>query len=126
GMYDVRLERAKGSLVARTQVADGARVVLDSREFGQAAPPDPTQRRGPAPSRPRYAVSGRNRVELIVGAWRAGRDAGIVTSGTTADVMGGLGFTHYVREDLAMTFTLAGAAVQEEATVTARSVTAGS
>jgi len=126
GTYDVRLEREKGSLVARTQVADGARVVLDAREFGQAAPPEPTQRRGPAPSLPRFAVSGRNRVELLVGAWRAGRDTGLVTSGTTADVMGGLGFTHYVREDLAMTFTLAGAAVQEEATVTTRTVTAAS
>ena len=126
GTYDVRLERDKGSLVARTEVVDGARVVLDAQKFGQAAAPDPTQRRGPAPSLPRFAVSGRNRVELIVGAWRAGRDVGIVTAGTTADVMGGLGFTHYVREDLAMTFTLAGAAVQEDATVTTRSVTAGS
>jgi hypothetical protein len=126
GIYDVRLEREKGSLMARTQVADGARVVLDAREFGQAAAPDPTQRRGPAPSRPRFAVAGRNRLELVMGMWRAGRDPGVVTAGTTADVLGGLGFTRWVREDLAMSFSMAGVAVQEEAIVSRSTVAAGS
>jgi hypothetical protein len=124
GIYDIRLEREKGSLVARTEVVDGARVVLDPRQFGQAAAPAPTQRRGGAPV-PRFAVAGRNRLELVTGMWRAGRDPGGVTAGTTADVMGGLGFTHYVREDLAMTFSLAGVAVQEGSSVSARGVAAG-
>jgi hypothetical protein len=57
GTFTTRASRARreGSLVARTQVADGARVVLDAREFGQAARAEPTQRRGPAPSLPRFA-----------------------------------------------------------------------
>jgi len=49
-----------------------------------------------------------------------------VTAGTTADVMGGLGFTHYLREDLAMSFSLMGVAVQDGASVSARGVFAGS
>ena len=126
GMYDVRLERDKGSLVARTEVVDGARVVLDPRQFGQAAASDPTRRRGAAPSQPRYAVSGRNRLEIVTGMWRAGRDPGGVTAGTTADVLGGVGFTRWVREDLAMSFSMAGVAVQEGAIVSRSTVAAGS
>src|SRR5262245_24180293 len=36
GTYEVRLELQKASLTARAQVADGARVVLDARQFGPA------------------------------------------------------------------------------------------
>ena len=127
GMYDVRLERDKGSLLARAEVVDGARVVLDPRQFGQAAAPDQTQRRGAAPApRPRFAVAGRNRLELVTGMWRAGGDGGGVTAGTTADLMGGFGFTHYLSENLAMSFLLSGIAVQEGTSVNSRGVAAGS
>jgi hypothetical protein len=124
GIYDVRLEREKGSLVARTQVADGARVVLDSREFGQAPPPDPTARRGGAP-RPRFAVSGRNRFELVTGTWRVGDPERSVTAGTDTDVMGGIAYTHYFREDLAVTLSLVGVGIQSGAVVSSRGVASG-
>ncbi len=42
GLYEVRLERSRGSLLARTEITDGSRVVLDQRQFGQTAPPEPT------------------------------------------------------------------------------------
>jgi hypothetical protein len=126
GVYDVRLEREKGSLMARAEVADGSRIVLEPRQFGLAPPAEPTERRGDVAARPRYAVSGRNRLELMVGMWRAGRDPGGVTAGTTADVLGGLGYTRWVREDLAMSFSIAGVAVQENAIVSGSRIAAGS
>src|SRR4029077_21006711 len=46
GAYDVRLERAKGSLAAKAEVTDGARVVLEPRQFGVAAVAEVTRRRG--------------------------------------------------------------------------------
>ena len=47
GTHEVRLERSRGSLARdEQQVADGSRVVLDQRQFGQTAPPEPTVQRG--------------------------------------------------------------------------------
>ena len=124
GMYDVRLERDKGALVARTEVLDGARVVLDPRQFGVAASSEPTQRRGDAP-RPRFAVAGRNRFELVTGMWRAGHDDARVTAGASSDVLGGIAYTHYMREDLAMTLSIFGVAVESGASVGDSGVAAG-
>jgi len=108
GSYAVRLELQKSPLVASVQVADGAKVVIDRAQFGPAAL-EATRRRGDA-STPRFAVEGRDRVELGWGFWRAAGSgttgvsgATVITSSATDD-SGGIQFTHYMRENLAMTF----------------------
>ena len=66
GTYEVRVEREKGSVTARAEVVDGARVAIDPRQFGPVAM-EPTRRRGDST---RYAVAGRNRIEMRLGSWR--------------------------------------------------------
>ena len=125
GAYDVRVEREKASLTARTEVADGAHVTLDARQFGPAAL-EPTQRRGDV--QPRLAVAGRNRVELRTGIWRvrdAGATTGTVISGDAVDAFGGIAFTKYVREDLAVTLTMDGVGIESHASVSAAGVSTG-
>src|SRR5580765_4901592 len=78
GTYDVRVERDKESLTMRAEVADGARVLLEPRQFGPAAT-EPTRRRGDE-QQSRYAVSGRNRIELLSGMWRSADGGATVTT----------------------------------------------
>jgi hypothetical protein len=68
GAYEVRVEIQKSSLVVKTQVADGARVALEPRQFGPAAV-EATRLRGDIDAG-RLAVAGRNRLELRFGMWR--------------------------------------------------------
>jgi hypothetical protein len=103
GTYEVRVERAKESLTTRADVPDGARVTIDPRQFGPAAI-EPTQRRGAVES-PRFAVQGRNRIEARSGMWRSGKGAPVTVGSSALDVFGGLQYTRYVREDLAVTFS---------------------
>ena len=113
GAYEVRVERPKASLIAKTQVADGARVVLQAREFG-ATSVETTQRRGnePAPAAPpRYALDGRNRLSLLMGMWRTGGD--------------GFEYTRFVREDLAVTVGMEGFGVQSGVSTGPRGTSAG-
>ena len=105
GDYEVRVEREKGSFVSKATVGDGGRTIVDSRQFGPAAL-EPTQRRG-AEVKPRYAVAGRNRIEMRVGSWSKGDNGATVTTGIIGlDAFGGFGYTRYVREDLAVTFSV--------------------
>src|SRR5215471_3798308 len=60
GRYDIRVERDRQSLTTRADVASDARVVLELSQFGLAAAPEPTRRRGD--EQPRLAVAGRNRL----------------------------------------------------------------
>lgn len=90
GTYDIRLEREKESLAARTEITDGSRVVLDPRQFGQAPAPEPTARRGDTPPPPPHAVSGRNRLDLVLGMWdlhTVDASALVVSADTAANVM---------------------------------------
>jgi uncharacterized caspase-like protein len=109
GTYDVRIEREKGALTANTAITDGSRIVLAASQFGVAAI-EPAQSRGGPPIL-RYAVAGRNRLELLAGMWRSGdmSSRATVTAGFTAtDAFGGLRYTRYVRENLAVTFSISG------------------
>jgi len=100
GAYDVHVEHDTTSRVAKTQIAAGARVTLDARQFG-AAPREPTRLRG-GPEVSRFALKGRSRFALTSGLW--GSSGSIVVLGHRAfDVFGGGQFSHYVREDLAIT-----------------------
>jgi hypothetical protein len=117
GSYEVRLERDRESLVARTDVTDGSRVVLDPRQFGQASPSEPTARRGDVPLPRPHAMSGRNRLDLVLGMRNLhtfDNASGIVASETAADFMGGIRYAHYMNERVAMAFELSGAAVASD------------
>ena len=110
GAYEVRIEQTKGSLLAKTQIADGGRVVLEPRQFGVTTV-EATRPRGGAESG-RFAVAGRHRIELQAGMWQmaASHDTVNIGSGSIDEVVG-LNYTHYVREDLGMTMGVQTAAV---------------
>jgi len=104
GVYEVRVEREKTALLAKTTVGDGARLVIDHTQFGPTRL-EPTRARGDVPVMP-YAVAGRNRLDLRIGMWRTG-GGGTVSSGVSSgDVVAGLQYTRYFNENLAMTFGL--------------------
>jgi caspase domain-containing protein len=124
GVYEIRVERDKGSFSAKAQVPDGGRFVLEARQFGPAAIEATRRRGGPTPGF-RYAVAGRNRIDLRVGMWRTGGDD-IATSGASSDILGGLQYTRYISERLAMTFAIDGVAVEAGSMVTMQGAFSGS
>ena len=130
GTYDVRVERTKGSLTARTDVADGARVVLDARQFGPAAVAEATRRRGderPVADAPRLGVAGRHRVTLLSSMWRTHDNGAMISTGGSAlEVFAGWEYTKYMREDLAVTAAVEGFGVQSGASIGSAGVSAGS
>src|SRR5262249_51800497 len=82
GAYEVRVEREKGSLIARADVTNDGRVVLDSKQFGVGPTPEPTRARGAdTTARPRFAVNGRNRFEFTFGTWQVGDGGTAVPAG---------------------------------------------
>jgi hypothetical protein len=105
GAYDVRVEREKAALLARTTVADGARVVLGAAQFGATAL-EPTRRRGNG-DLPRFSVAGKNRLTLTSGLWGANGDVARI-GGRGFDVFGGGQVARYLREDLAFTVGFTG------------------
>lgn len=97
GKYDIRIERDKEALSARAEVASDARVVIEPRQFGIAAV-ESTRARGDVVSR--FAVAGRNRIEIQGGMWSRSDVGARVSSGTIGrNVFGGVAYTRYVRED---------------------------
>jgi hypothetical protein len=100
GPYEVRVERGREAFLAKTRLSDGARVVLDETGFG-ATTLERTRSRG-GDELPPLAVAGRNRLAMTTGVW--GSHGGTVTvAGFRLDVFGGLQYTRYLREDLALT-----------------------
>src|SRR5436189_5881794 len=95
------MEREKGALMARVDVGRDARVVMDLRQFGIAAPAELTRRRGD--EGPRFAVAGRHRIDIRTGMWRKGDNGVTTTTGVVGlDAFGGFGYTHFIGEDLAL------------------------
>ncbi len=105
GSYQVQVEREAAAFLAKPQLAEGSRVVLEPNQFTPTKA-QPTRRRGGFA--PPYAVTGRNRVELRVGVWRTSGDStplGGVTLGSDAvDFTTGFQYTRFLREHLAVTF----------------------
>jgi hypothetical protein len=107
GTYEVRVEIQRASLLAKTEVADGARVVLEPRQFGPVAV-EATRRRGDVEPL-RLAVNGRNRISLRWGMWRTSGSAATVSNGVDAlDMFAGLEYARYVREDLSIAIGVQG------------------
>jgi hypothetical protein len=124
-VYEVRLDEQRMSRVAKAQVADGTTVVLDARHFGPA-PTEATRARG-ADDAGKFDVAGRNRLELRFGMLRVPDPAGTVTAGSAVtDLFGGLHYTRYLREDLAMTVGVEGLGAESGATVGPQGVFVGS
>jgi len=99
GTYEVRLEREKTTRLAKTHVDEGARVALDAKQFGAVAL-EATRRRG-GDLAPALAVSGRNRIELRLGAHGDSQDT-IVTGLDSTSTFAAIQYTRYAREDLAV------------------------
>ena len=105
GIYEVRLDIQRASLVAKTEVADGGRVVLEPRQFGSAAL-EATRRRGDVPGRD-LAVNDRNALNFHWGMWRTG--AAVISAGVgSMDSFGGLEYRRYLREDVSVGISVKG------------------
>jgi hypothetical protein len=104
GAYEVRVEREQTAYLARTSIADGARVELRAAQFGVTTL-EPTRRRG-FDEVPRFAVAGRNRLTLQSGVWGSNGTA-VRLGGRGFDVFGGMQYARYLREDLAITVGMA-------------------
>jgi hypothetical protein len=105
GTYEVRCERPAEAFLAHAEVEEGAPVVLEAAQL-EPTTPEPTLRRGRlAP--PRYAVSGRNRLEARLGMWRTGESLPsgdtVVTGVVGEDQYSGGAYARHLREDLALT-----------------------
>ena len=100
GTYKIRLEAARAALLADARVGDGARVLIEARQFLPVSV-EAARRRGDAEA-PRFSVNGRNRISLMLGRWHSiGTGGGLpwtVNSGGTG--FAGLEYARYVREDL--------------------------
>jgi len=126
GAYEVRLDLAKSSLLAKTELADGTRVVLEPRQFGPAAV-EATRRRGDEPQGPRLAVDGRNRVSLRFGMWHpTAAELPVLSASATSDVFGGIEYTRYLNEGLSISVGVQGLGGDADVTITPQSVFAGS
>jgi Caspase domain len=124
GTYEVRAEIQKSSRLAKAQVAEGGRLMLEARQFGPTAV-EATRRRGGADV-PDYAVAGRNRVELRFGVWSVGETFETVAAGVNAsDLVAGAQYTRYVDERLALTFAVEAAGAQAGAEIAPEGIFAG-
>jgi hypothetical protein len=101
GAYEVRIEQSKGSLLAKTQIADGGQVLLEPRQFG-IAPIEATRPRGGAEG-PAFGVDGRHRIDVQFGKWQTSDSSTTSVGSGFIDQVVGVNYTHYVREDLAIT-----------------------
>ena len=121
GAYEVRVEREKTALLAKVSVADGGQLIVDRRQFNPTTV-EATRSRGPADVLP-YAVEGRNRFELRLGVWNTGTP---VSSGlSTGNVFGGIQYTRYLEENLAITFAIEGLETNSGNAVSSQGVFSG-
>ena len=106
GTYEVRVEHEKAALLAKVSVADGGQLIVDRKQFNPTTV-EPTRSRGSADVLP-YAVEGRHRLELRLGMWRTGENPSVSPFVGTDDVVGGLQYTRYLKENLSITFAIEG------------------
>jgi hypothetical protein len=125
GTYEVRVEVEKAALLAKVSVADGGQAIVDRQQFNPTAV-EATRARGaaqPAEVLP-YSVRGRNRFELRLGGWSTNENT--VSSGiSNGNVFGGIQYTRYLEENLAITFAIEGLELQSGAITSSRGAFAG-
>ena len=106
GAYEVRVEHEKTALMAKVSVADGGQLVVDRKQFNPTTV-EATRSRGLADVQP-YSVAGRNRLALRIGMWHTSEDGDRSIFVGTDAVSGGLQYTRYLKENLAITFAVEG------------------
>jgi hypothetical protein len=105
GKYEVRVEREAAALLAKPEVVEGAHTVLEPTQFTPTTL-QPTRARGGFEPPP-FAVTDRNRIELHIGTWRVpgvSQTPSVAAGADAVDFAGGLQYTRFLREDLALTF----------------------
>jgi hypothetical protein len=102
GSYEVRVEHDKTALLAKVNVADGGQLIVDRKQFNPTTV-EQTRSRGPADAL-LYAVDGRNRLELKLGMWRTGGNGTVSNDVGTGNLLAGLQYTRYLKENLSVTF----------------------
>jgi len=120
GVYEVRCEQETGALISALKLGQGEVLMLEPRDFAQAEPERGVERILP-PEKPRseprsMALKGRSRLELRFGAWEHGWGSyhvgagswGVVTRSGSDNATGSLGYSRWLREDLAVTFSITG------------------
>jgi len=104
GRYEVHVERETTALRASPEVGEGQRVVLEPGQFTPTSR-EATRRRGGFDT-PRFAVSGRNRIEVRVGAVSLSGDSGgtgtVAAGSRTTDLAVGGQYTRFLSEKLAL------------------------
>ena len=106
-------------------MAEGARLVLEPRQFGVATLEATARRGGAEPGR--LAVDGRNRVEMRFGMWRVdSAEATVVAGSDLRNLFSGVQYTRFLREDLALTAAYTAISAESGATVGPQGLFAGS
>lgn len=124
GAYEVRVERSAAVLLAKPELKDGARVVLGGAEFTPTTR-EATQPRG-GPAGPPLAVAGRHRLDLRLGMYEPGGSAdSVIVAGESVSFLGGLRYTHFLAENLALTIGAHSLAATSGTAVSVSGVTAG-
>ncbi len=127
GHYELRVEREPAAFLAKTEVGEGVRVVLEPAQFSPTRP-EPTRRRGGFEA-PSFAAAGRNRIDVRLGLWHKGSasaDADVVAGTSNGDLLAGIRYTRFVREDLAFSAAFDLAPGESGAAVGGANVVAGS
>ena len=106
GAYEIRLEIPRSVMLANVDVADGARAVIEPRQFGQVAL-ESTRRRGHE-ERPDLRVAGRNRFSFRLGQWRTSDP---FTGTGDLNGLGGVEYTRFISEDFSLVFGVQGLSV---------------
>jgi hypothetical protein len=126
GVYEVRVERDKTALLAKTTVVEGTRLVINRTQFGPTRL-EATRARGDVPAIP-YAVAGRNRLEARLGVLNAGSGTttgGIASGVSSGAVVGGFQYTRYINESVAVTVGLEGLELESVSPVGPGGINAG-
>jgi len=108
GTYEVVVEREAAAMRTTSELAEGGRVVLGPQQFTPTEREIARERGGFA--EPLFGVAGRNRIELRAGMWGGGGDRtptlGTSVGASSVDLLTGLRYSRYVREDVAVTLRL--------------------
>jgi len=121
GAYEIHLEQKKELFLTTVELASGDRLLVEPGDFElgereltvQRGTPDPFSQTGP----PVITLGGRSRVELSLGWWSAGPKTGYTGDGNIGDgiistrvnswnIIFGLGYARWIREDLAIGLNL--------------------
>lgn len=102
GAYEVRVEAERAAMSTRTELGDGATVVLASNQL-RPATVEPTRSRG-AGDVPQFGLAGRSRFSMTIGGWGSHGEVLRNVFGSAFDIVGGVQYARFLREDLAVTF----------------------